>query len=201
MANVQESPLWDAGIYQLETTDPVMGGPNGIDNLQATQLANRTLYLKQKLEEGLNAIDVLLLDKSDSQTITAAVFNEINFNSILSDPAGIVPAGTTESAIWSVPAGYTHARVSGSCTIDPPDGADLLFSVSLSIAGLSTPSLLTGQGGNAATMSAGEYVAGNFISPFIPVQEGDTVGMVVYAQQEAVSVASQCWLQIEFVKA
>ena len=32
MANLTETNRWEAGIYQLETSDPVMGGPNGIDN-------------------------------------------------------------------------------------------------------------------------------------------------------------------------
>ena len=46
MATLAESASWEAGIYQLETSDPVLGGPDGIDNLQAKQLANRTLFLK-----------------------------------------------------------------------------------------------------------------------------------------------------------
>lgn len=50
MANVPENPTWEAGIYQFETTDPVQGGPDGIDNLPNRQLANRTAYLKQYLE-------------------------------------------------------------------------------------------------------------------------------------------------------
>ena len=50
MANVAESPFWESGIYQLETADPVMGGENGIDNIQAKQLANRTTWLKQQLD-------------------------------------------------------------------------------------------------------------------------------------------------------
>jgi hypothetical protein len=50
MANLPENPTWEAGIYQLETDDPVQGGQDGIDNLQAKQLANRTAYLKQQLE-------------------------------------------------------------------------------------------------------------------------------------------------------
>jgi len=42
-------------------TDPVSGGPGGISNLQATQLANRTLYLRQEigdLQESLYSIEV-----------------------------------------------------------------------------------------------------------------------------------------------
>jgi hypothetical protein len=51
MANLTENPVWEEGIYQFETSDPVMGGPNGIDNKPTGQLANRTGYLKKKLEE------------------------------------------------------------------------------------------------------------------------------------------------------
>lgn len=50
MANLQESASWIDGIYQLETTDPVMGGPNGTSNTQAKQLANRTRWLKEQSE-------------------------------------------------------------------------------------------------------------------------------------------------------
>ncbi|MGN5187187.1 hypothetical protein ACTG1J_13270 [Aeromonas veronii] len=50
MANVSETPSFDAGIYQIETTDPVLGGPNGIANAQAKGLANRTAFLKQQID-------------------------------------------------------------------------------------------------------------------------------------------------------
>ncbi len=50
VANLLETETWEAGIYQLETVDPVQGGTDGIDNLQAKQLANRSAYLKGFLE-------------------------------------------------------------------------------------------------------------------------------------------------------
>lgn len=50
MATLSESATWVVGIYQLETTDPVLGGPDGIDNLQAKQLASRTFWLKGQVE-------------------------------------------------------------------------------------------------------------------------------------------------------
>jgi len=50
MADLPESNEWTTGIYQLETSDPVLGGPEGIDNLQAKQLANRTRWLKDKAD-------------------------------------------------------------------------------------------------------------------------------------------------------
>lgn len=59
MADLPESNEWTAGIYQLETSDPVLGGPEGIDNQQAKQLANRTKWLKdqlQKLIDGVTAV-------------------------------------------------------------------------------------------------------------------------------------------------
>lgn len=54
MANLIEVPGWEAGIYQLETTDPVEGGPAGVTNTPPRQLANRTAWLKQQVE-GLGA--------------------------------------------------------------------------------------------------------------------------------------------------
>lgn len=63
MADLPEQPQWEAGIYQWETTDPVVGGvPNpqtmdGIDNIPTLQLANRTGWLKQQFE-ALNARSV-----------------------------------------------------------------------------------------------------------------------------------------------
>ena len=46
MANVTEQTLWESGVYQIETSDAVLGGVNGIANKQALQLANRTTWLK-----------------------------------------------------------------------------------------------------------------------------------------------------------
>ncbi|MDK4680453.1 phage tail protein [Kingella negevensis] len=49
MANLKETPVWEAGVYQWETSDPVMGGENGIDNKPTRQLANRTSWLKAEM--------------------------------------------------------------------------------------------------------------------------------------------------------
>ncbi len=46
MANLEESSIYDSGVYQLEITDPVIGGPNGISNTPLKQLASRTKWLK-----------------------------------------------------------------------------------------------------------------------------------------------------------
>lgn len=55
MADLPESATYPAGIYQLEQTDPVVGGPpnlatgEGMSNVQAQQLADRTNWLKTEL--------------------------------------------------------------------------------------------------------------------------------------------------------
>ena len=56
MANLPESASWADGIYQIETTDPVMGGVNGISNAQAKQLANRTKWLKEQSDTQANRL-------------------------------------------------------------------------------------------------------------------------------------------------
>lgn len=50
MANVPETPSYDAGVYQLEVTDPVQGGLSGVSNAQAKALADRTAYLKAHVD-------------------------------------------------------------------------------------------------------------------------------------------------------
>ncbi len=55
MADLPEGIDWSAGIYQLEATDPVIGGPpnlttrNGMSNIPHQLLANRTQWLKRHM--------------------------------------------------------------------------------------------------------------------------------------------------------
>lgn len=52
MANLPETSTWESGIYQIEETDVVRGGPvadGGISNKQSQQLGNRTKYLYDHL--------------------------------------------------------------------------------------------------------------------------------------------------------
>jgi len=59
MANVPEQSQWESGIYQFEETDPVQGGPDGIDNLPTKQLANRTRYLRDLLQQLQASVDAV----------------------------------------------------------------------------------------------------------------------------------------------
>lgn len=66
-----EADEWEDGVYQIETTDPVLGGaPNpstgaGMSNIPHLQLARRTLFLKAQLDELLLALEALQ-DEFDS---------------------------------------------------------------------------------------------------------------------------------------
>ncbi|WP_211101348.1 hypothetical protein [Niveispirillum sp. SYP-B3756] len=51
MANLPEIARWEDGVYQIEMTDPVVGGLDGISNIQGRQLANRTAFLKGTADE------------------------------------------------------------------------------------------------------------------------------------------------------
>lgn len=62
MANLSITPAWVNGIYQIEPEDPVIGGPDGISNIQAKQLGSRTEFLKQKLAEAQQDLEAVGTD-------------------------------------------------------------------------------------------------------------------------------------------
>ena len=50
MANFAFNPKWGSGVRQLETSDPVVAGPDGVDNIAPRQLSERTDFLKAFLD-------------------------------------------------------------------------------------------------------------------------------------------------------
>lgn len=50
MANITAQSAWDE-VYIIAEDDPVQGGKGGIDNLPHQQLANRTAFLKEKIDK------------------------------------------------------------------------------------------------------------------------------------------------------
>lgn len=72
MANLTPASSFD-NVYQLETSDPVLGGAGGIANAQAQALANRTEWLKTQnttrlLRNSQARSNVVLTGKYDSAT-------------------------------------------------------------------------------------------------------------------------------------
>ena len=89
MANLKEQEKWEDGVYQIEESDPVLGGENGITNKPIRQLANRTLWLKKALE--------LFGKKSAPKDLTA----ESTSTADESGHSHKLPVGsTTQKGIW-----------------------------------------------------------------------------------------------------
>ena len=124
MANLKETATWEAGIYQFETSDPVMGGENGIDNKPTRQLANRTSWLKTELAKAVQSIGTNLQTAEQkyalkTTTLTAGaglvgggVLRD-NMTLSLGTPSKIT-ATTTNSAVSNT---HTHEIDKASVTV------------------------------------------------------------------------------------
>ena len=49
MGSLRETPLWEPELYRIQTVDPILGGEDGVVNIQPGQLARRTAFLRQAL--------------------------------------------------------------------------------------------------------------------------------------------------------
>ncbi len=81
MAGITETTDWEDVIYQLETTDPVEGGEDGVDNFPHKQLAARTQYLKAQIEAIFTAleggVDAGTLQGYDLNAIKTQIIDDI----------------------------------------------------------------------------------------------------------------------------
>lgn len=85
MAKLTEGAKWEDGIYQIETSDPVVGGPDGVTNRPARELANRTVYLKQKQEQADQALTAHAASRNHPDgTLTEKGFVQLS-NAVNSD--------------------------------------------------------------------------------------------------------------------
>ncbi|MBG2631210.1 hypothetical protein I4552_09405 [Klebsiella michiganensis] len=85
MSNLPEQIAWESGIHQLEESERAKAGPGGILNTQASQLANRTRWLREQIE-------------------SASDYREYTFHPTESDPDGTIAglAGTPDGQIFRV---------------------------------------------------------------------------------------------------
>ncbi|HAY0634733.1 TPA: hypothetical protein JS389_004692, partial [Serratia marcescens] len=92
MSNIIEGASWENAIHQIQRGERVEGGRGGVANIQASQLANRTAYLKQ-------LVDGFTVGQSPYQSIEDAQ-RDIN-NGVIPDGARVsVRAG--ENNNWMV---------------------------------------------------------------------------------------------------
>jgi hypothetical protein len=68
MANQPEVGTYDAGVYQLQLTDPVQGGTGGVSNAALLNLANRTGWLYNQI--GILAAEIAVLAPINSPNFT-----------------------------------------------------------------------------------------------------------------------------------
>lgn len=100
MANLTENPAsWESGVYQIETTDPVLGGvPNigtgaGMSNIPHLQLANRTAFLKKVIDDaglGAAAVPLVTLNAAAARLTGSYRFASTDANTPASGVAGTV---------------------------------------------------------------------------------------------------------------
>jgi hypothetical protein len=100
MANLTENPaVFESGIYQIETTDPVLGGvPNvatgaGMSNIPHLQLANRTAFLKKVIDDtglGAAAVPLVTLNSAAARLTGSYRFASGDANTPASGVAGTV---------------------------------------------------------------------------------------------------------------
>lgn len=112
MTNLVETATYDAGVYQIETTDLVKGGATGVTNTPLRNLANRTAYLKQKVDAlAGNSLENYVSDASASgptfiDLSVATVFyltlhSNVTIN-FVNPPALLVTATTGQLSFFSV---------------------------------------------------------------------------------------------------
>lgn len=113
MANLIETPQWEAGIYRIETNDPVIGGENGISNVAAKQLGNRTAWLKAQVEALLADIAAIegayapLASPAFTGTPTAPTPPESDSSGrvattlFVQEAVAAAGGGTYETAVWT----------------------------------------------------------------------------------------------------
>ena len=113
MANLKETAQWEEGIYQLETSDPVLGGENGIDNKPARQLANRTVWLKQELETVQQAQGNRQITAGAGLTGGGKLSANPSF--ALATPSTL--SGSTSNWVGNGAVGHTHEIAAATATL------------------------------------------------------------------------------------
>ncbi len=113
MGNLNETEKWEENIYQLETSDPVLGGADGISNRAPRQLANRTKWLKKKTEEAAQSLAEHVRSRNHPDaTLTAKGFTQLSSaTNITSETLAATPKAVKAAydlAAGKAPVSHTH---------------------------------------------------------------------------------------------
>ena len=119
MANISEntqSPTWAQGIYQIETSDPVLGGANGIANRQARELAARTQWLKAEIAKAVQSIGSNKTTTDNSLALKANAATQISAGAGLTGGGDLSANRTIGLATPSTLSGSTTNWVGNGAT-------------------------------------------------------------------------------------
>ncbi|HAX0178167.1 TPA: phage tail protein, partial [Escherichia coli JJ1908] len=113
MGNLNETEKGEENIYQLETSDPVLGGADGISNRAPRQLANRTKWLKKKTEEAAQSLAEHVRSRNHPDaTLTAKGFTQLSSaTNSTSETLAATPKAVKAAydlAAGKAPASHTH---------------------------------------------------------------------------------------------
>ncbi len=169
MAIINEYPIWEEDIYELETTDQVLGGTTGISNLSSQQLTNRSRKTYEVLEENGIYLDMANqtfeftgqnIDVSAEFEGTVSDGDVVYYNDGNSQYELAIADGTDAEVFVGV-ADVTNGKViSGGLLGNPvitgsPSPGDLLYLSNLTAGQLTT---------TASSAAVGKYLASDLMS-------------------------------------
>lgn len=139
MGNLTEQNVWTENIYQIETTDPVLGGPDGIANQQAKGLSNRTQFLRGLIASFAGVVLPFAGSTAPSGFLLCA---------------GQAVSRTTYAALFAV-VGTVYGAGDGSTTFNLPDLRGRSVAGVDNMGGTAANRLTTAAGGvNAAVLGS-----------------------------------------------
>lgn len=126
MANLSESASWSDNLYQLETTDLVTGGADGVSNSQAKTLGNRTKWLKARVDAGLRLAGTSIYSFAVSKTLELEHIGKhllVSYTGLGGDTLTIPTAGVLDGQLLSIEGAgsnvITLGGVAGVTTVFP----------------------------------------------------------------------------------
>lgn len=194
MANIVETVSYDSGVYLIATSDAVIGGTAGIANKAATNLANRTAYLKSQVDT-INALTPTLAPLL-SPTLTGTpktAAPSVGDNSVQIATTAFVQitskgriainvAGSANVTLTGVQAGYAFIEftgaLTGNITVTVPGSASTwimknstsgAYTITLASATGSGSNMVLPQGGSQEILTDGTNVYG---LGYLPVTGG-----------------------------
>lgn len=170
MANITETPEWAEAVYQIAPGDYAAGGPEGVDNVQAQALANRTAWLKEQVET-LQAVEPVAFSVTKSgvdQSINTSTFTVVTWAA--PDAAHDTGSGWGTNAYTVPVAGWWSIDTAISCTPGSVTGAG--FSATIAVNGVAVVEVLHRFGNNTTTSAEAHYEG--------PLAEGDIVTVLAW---------------------